>query len=378
MNLLMLGSDTSVVRGQRGPLYNTLSAFAKHWDRIDILTFPVAGVQDFSCFGNVTFFPSPWWRGLQTIFILRKGRQLTLGCRYDLIVSHDYGFFLNGLGALLLSRKINVPYVSEIHHVEGYPRAATVRERFQPTLTRLYVQWAKQRALGFRVVNERELKPLLMKWGVPAEKIHLLYSLYLDFDVFKPTVDFRNLQDFGSLYDAIFVGRLTPNKSPFLFISALVAANYTLGRKTRALIVGKGSMAKEVKKFVSDLHLDVEFIDWVESPGDLANLYRQSKCLICTSYSEGGPRVVAEALACGVPVITTRVGLAAELVRDGENGFVCDWNAAELGRRLAQIVADDSLHSRLCENAPQTVQRFEKKRVLQEYAEGYQRLIRNT
>jgi len=375
MNLLMLGSDTSVVRGQRGPLYNTLSAFAKYWGRVDILTFPVLGVQKFSCFDNVTFFPSPWWKGLQTLFVLHQGRQLALEHHYDLIVSHDYGFFLNGVGAMLLSKAIHVPYISEIHHVEGYPRAATLREKFQPTLTWLYVQWAKHHALGFRIVNERELKPLLLKWGVPSEKIHLLYSLYLDFDVFKPAVDFRNFQDFGSLYDAIFVGRLMPNKLPLLFISTLVAANYALGRKTRALIVGQGQMASEVKKFVEQLHLDVEFIDWVESPNDLANLYRQAKCLICTSSSEGGPRVVAESLACGVPVITTRVGLAAELVRDGENGFLCDWNAADIGQRLAQIASDDSLRSRLSENAPRAVERFEKKRVIQEYATGYQRLV---
>ena len=196
--------------------------------------------------------------------------------------------------------------------------------------------------------------------------------------MYSSRADFRNLQDFGSLYDAIFVGRLSPNKSPILFISALAAANYVLGRKTRALIVGKGSMMSEIKNFVEGLHLDVEFIDWVESPHDLANLYRQAKCLICSSYSEGGPRVVAEALACGVPVITTRVGLAAELVRDGENGFLCDWNAADVGQRLAQIVSDDLLRSHLSENAPRAVERFEKKRVIKEYAEGYQRLIRDT
>lgn len=378
MNLLMLSGDTSAAHGERGAFYNTLSEFARYWDRVDVITPPLdrVGLQDRRGLENVFFHPSTLSKVFHSKFVLQRGQELARERHYDLIVSHDYGFFLNGIGAAWLSKKIGVPYISEIHHVEGYPRAATLREKFQPTLTWLYVQWAKHRALGFRIVNERELKPLLKRWGVPDHQLHLLYSLYLDFDVFKPAADFRNVQDSGSLYDAIFVGRLTPNKSPFLFISALVAANFELRHKTRALIVGKGSMTDEAKKFVKDLRLDVEFIDWVESPHDLANLYRQAKCLICTSHSEGGPRVVAEALACGVPVITTRVGLAAELVRDGENGFLCDWNAADIGQRLAQIASDDSLRSRLSENAPRAVERFEKKRVIQEYAEGYQRLIR--
>ncbi|MEK7441834.1 MAG: glycosyltransferase, partial [Chloroflexota bacterium] len=268
MNLLMISGDTAAAQGERGAFYNTLSEFAQYWERVDVITPPLdrVGLEDRRGLENVFFHPSTLSKALHPKFILQRGQRLARERNYDLIVSHDYGFFLNGIGAAWLSKKIGVPYISEIHHVEGYPRAATARERLQPTLTWLYVQWAKHHALGFRIVNERELKPLLLKWGVPSEKIHLLYSLYLDFDVFKPAVDFRNLQDFGSLYDAIFVGRLSPNKSPFLFISALVAANYTLGRKTRALIVGKGSMTSEIKNFVEGLHLDVEFIDWVESP----------------------------------------------------------------------------------------------------------------
>ncbi len=370
MNLLMISGDTSAAQGELGAFYNTLSEFTQYWERVDVITPPLdrVGLQDRRGLENVFFHPSTLPKALHPKFVLQRGQELARERNYDLIVSHDYGFFLNGIGAARLSKKINVPYVSEIHHVEGYPRAATLREKIQPTLTWLYVQWAKHHALGFRIVNERELKPLLKRWGVPDHQLHLLYSLYLDFDVFKPASSQKN-------FDAIFVGRLTPNKSPILFISTLVAANYVLGRKTHALIVGKGSMASEVKRFARQLHLDIEFIDWVESPDDLANLYRQAKCLICSSYSEGGPRVVAEALACGVPVITTRVGLAAELVRDGENGFLCDWNAAELGQRLAQIASDDSLRLRLSENAPRAVERFEKKRVIQEYATGYQRLV---
>ena len=143
------------------------------------------GLEDRRGLENVFFHPSTLSKALHPKFILQRGQRLARERNYDLIVSHDYGFFLNGIGAAWLSKKIGVPYISEIHHVEGYPRAATLREKIQPTLTWLYVQWAKHHALGFRIVNERELKPLLLKWGVPSEKIHLLYSLYLDFDVFK-------------------------------------------------------------------------------------------------------------------------------------------------------------------------------------------------
>ncbi len=385
MNLLMLTGDTSLPRGAQGAFYNTLSEFAPYWDRIDVLTPPVRGVTQYDCFGNVTLFPSPLPKLAQPLFGWRKGRQLATSRSYHLIVSHDYGLFLNGLGAAWLSRSTGIPYISEIHHVEGFPRAANLRERAQPALTRLYVRWARSRALGFRITNESELKPLLIRWGVPAEKIFLLHSLYLDFDVFRPDAssdDFSRPSEATevattSRYDAIFCGRLVPNKAPFLFLEALALARQRLG-SVRGLVVGQGPLGSKMKAQARALGLDVTFIDAVKTQNELAQLYRGSRCLVCASYSEGGPRVVAEALACGVPVITTRVGLAGELVRDGENGFQINWSARELADRLAQIASDDSLRAQLSANAPRAVERFEKTRVIREYAMAYQQLARSS
>ncbi len=366
MNLLMLTGDTSLPRGAQGAFYNTLSEFAPYWDKIDVLTPPLRGVTQYDCFGNVTLYPSPLPKLAQPLFAWRQGRQLAASRSYHLIVSHDYGLFLNGLGAVWLSRSTGIPYVSEIHHVEGYPRAANLRERMQPALTRLYVRWARSRALGFRITNVAELKPLLIRWGVPAEKIFLLHSLYLDFEVFRP-------ESTPPEYDAIFCGRLVPNKAPFLFLEALTLARQRLG-SIRGLVVGQGQLGPKMKAQARALGLDVTFIDTVKTQNELAQLYRGSRCLVCASFSEGGPRVVAEALACGVPVITTRVGLASEVVRDGENGFQINWSARELAERLVQIVSDDSLRAQLSANAPRAVERFEKTRVVREYAMAYQQL----
>ena len=370
MRLLMLSGDTSVIRGERRAFHNTLSKFSNYWDRIDVLTHRVPGVARHDCFENVTFHPSPWGKMMQPFFIWKKGRALAEKWRYDLIISHDYGFFLNGAGARWLSQASGVPYVSEIHHVDGYPRAANMRERLQPWITGRYVRGAMSRALGFRVTNAGELRPLLRSWGVPAEKLLLLYSLYLDFYVFRP-------ENTSIEYDAIFVARLTPNKAPFLFLDGIAAA----ARKRDglcALVVGAGPLKARLRARAATLGLaaNVQFRDWVSSPVELADLYRGSRCLICTSFSEGGPRVVAEALACGVPVISTRVGLARELVRDGVNGLHVDWSADEVAVRLELLLSDADLRSRMALAAPRSVERFEKSRVLREYALGYQDLVK--
>jgi len=56
----------------------------------------------------------------------------------------------------------------------------------------------------------------------------------------------------------------------------------------------------------------------------VARAYRAIDLCLVTSRDEGGPKAVLEAMATGVPLVTTRVGQAADLVRDGENGWLCE------------------------------------------------------
>ena len=59
--------------------------------------------------------------------------------------------------------------------------------------------------------------------------------------------------------------------------------------------------------------------------------YALDVCLV-TSRDEGGPKAVLEAMATGIPLVTTRVGQAADLVRDGENGYLVEVGDADGGR----------------------------------------------
>ena len=365
----MLSGDTTVVRRKRGAFYNTLSELSSHWENIDILTSHVAGVTRYKCFDNVNFYCSNYAKILQPYFIRKQGRALADMQNYDLIVSHDYGWFLNGVGAKWLASDIEVPYISEIHHVDGYPRAANFRDKLQPWLTRWYIRQAMNHVLGFRITNSVELKSLLEHWGVPLSQILLLYSMYLDFDVFRPIS--APLE-----YDAIFVGRMTANKAPFLFLEGVAkAANEK--KDIQVLIVGQGPLVSKLRKRTMTLGLsdNVEFKRWVSNSAELANYYRSSRCLVCTSYSEGGPRVVAEALACGTPIITTRVGLGSELIEDGVNGFFIDWSADMLANRLLQMINNTGLRDTMAIEAPKSVQKFEKTHVVNEYASYYKQLV---
>ena len=61
---------------------------------------------------------------------------------------------------------------------------------------------------------------------------------------------------------------------------------------------------------------------------------------------------LVEAAACGLPVVTTRVGNMPELIRDGENGFFVERDAADIAAKLCQLRDDPGLRERLGRAAP--------------------------
>jgi glycosyltransferase involved in cell wall biosynthesis len=84
------------------------------------------------------------------------------------------------------------------------------------------------------------------------------------------------------------------------------------------------------------------------SRDELASAYHAVDVHLVASRQEGGPKSVFEAMAAGVPVVTTRVGQAAELVVDGENGLLADVDDVEaLVAAVARVAEDSALCARL-------------------------------
>jgi glycosyltransferase involved in cell wall biosynthesis len=75
---------------------------------------------------------------------------------------------------------------------------------------------------------------------------------------------------------------------------------------------------------------------------DLGRAYQGADVCLVTSRQEGGPKSVLEAMAAGVPLVTTRVGQATELVRDGDNGLLADVDDVDALVEAVQRVHDDS------------------------------------
>ncbi len=123
------------------------------------------------------------------------------------------------------------------------------------------------------------------------------------------------------------------------------------------------------------------FAGWLPATEDLARIYNQSKILIMPSYNEGGPRVTLEAMACKTPIITTRVGAMVDVIEDPStssgqgNGLLIDWDAKDSAEKILMLLKDENLYKKIAENGYKTVQQFERKKAIENYALTYQKTL---
>lgn len=367
-SLLMLSGDRDVAAGRRGPFYYTLEGLSREFDRIDVLTPNVSNGSPRTLHQRAHVHPSPGGRLWHSRWLIRRAQALAAERRYHLIVSHDYGIFSNGIAAARLSRRLGAPYVSEIHHIPAHPRRAQWWESAAKLGYRAYVRFAARRARAIRVVNRHQVPELLRRWGVPAEKILVLPSAHVDREVFRPG-------DGPRPYALGFVGRLVANKG-LDYLVRVFATVAAAAPDARFALVGDGPEANDVQRRLAAAGIEdrVDRIRWVDGPDDLAALYRRMGALVCTSRSEGGPRVCLEAMACGVPAFSTPVGLMPEIIDHGVNGWLLPWDEKAGANLIAGVLGEGTALTGAGAAACQATAPFTRDQVLGAYARAYRDL----
>jgi glycosyltransferase involved in cell wall biosynthesis len=88
------------------------------------------------------------------------------------------------------------------------------------------------------------------------------------------------------------------------------------------------------------------------------DLYKESDIFILPSLTEGYPQTLFEAMACGVPVIASRVGGIPSIVRDGENGLLVNSTSSEeICEAVRMLIGNPDLARQLAMNGLDTAMR---------------------
>lgn len=179
-------------------------------------------------------------------------------------------------------------------------------------------------------------------FGVPSE---IRYNTYAFIE--------KDLQQKKNV--VTYCGRLSPEKNVSLLLKAWKTAK-TDGWKLR--LIGDGVQRNFLEKFCKRNKLDnVEFFGNV-SHSKIYSLMAESKVLCLTSFNEGFPTVVTEAMNMGNAIVTTKFdGLSDELLND-ENCIVAGAMSRTYSQALNKVLLDDSLVTKMGKSAYERCRNF--------------------
>jgi glycosyltransferase involved in cell wall biosynthesis len=285
--------------------------------------------------------------GLRHVDGVRLVRERALGAD----VVYTTGMFGRSSLAALLARR---PFVVKLTADPAYERARRwglyggTLERFQTEapLTTLPLRLARDadvRRAAHVVTPSAYLRELALGWGVPPARATVLPNPAPPVPELRPRDELR--RELGIEGPTLaFAGRLTAQKSLAVGIEAARRSGAAL------LVAGDGPDRAALERLGHARFLGpLPRIRVLE-------LFRAADASLLSSSWENFPHTVVEALAVGTPVIATRAGGVAEVVRDGENGIVVEpGDAAALADAIARFFADGELAARLRANAVPSV-----------------------
>lgn len=286
------------------------------------------------------------WIGLPTRVYDRRAHQAH---GWQLLKSHvAKSHDANGLiTALRASWAWGMPLVAKVTYLQSELLRMTAPDN-NKVIKRLegIERSAFTRAAQVIVATEALAEKVALKAPDAASKLTVIPN-FVDLESFRPMQKEKR-------YDLIFVGRVSKEKN----LEAILEAVERLGL-TIAIIGGKPNSASSgaadpemarIHKRFGDLNGK---IDWrgTERHDRLPAALNLARAFIIGSHSEGQPRALIEAMACGLPCIGSNISGIQNVLQHEVSGYLCQTDSDSIAAAIKTLLAKPDLMSKLGKNA---------------------------
>ena len=297
--------------------------------------------------------------------------RLAAGLRYDLVHSH---YWLSGSVGQRLARHWRVPHVSMFHTVaaakhSNYPDDDSP-QRWRAELEILesadvvVVASPHEKALMNHLSRESGARVVVIPCGVNLEHFRPM-----DKSAAKAKLGLSGKRV------VLFVGRLVPLKGVDILVEA-TAKHSTVPNLQVVVVGGQGDgdvEGRRLRWLAEELNLDgrVRFEPAVDQ-SLLPVYYNAADVCVMPSHYESFGMVATEALACGTPVVASKVGGLPTIIRDRVNGLLVPWRCPQVfADRIAEVLTDETLRDSLQRQARQSVLHLSWSKIADEVLELY-------
>jgi glycosyltransferase involved in cell wall biosynthesis len=227
-------------------------------------------------------------------------------------------------------------------------------------------------------VGEVVRQALIVNEGIPAGRVGVIYngvdlSPYRQAPPDRATIC-RELNVEDDAFIIMQVARLVPIKDHQTALKALHALHHP---RARLVIVGEGPEESAIRETVARLGLQ-DRVRMLGLRSDVSRLLQAADVFLLSSINEGIPLTVLEAMAAGLPVVSTSAGGVGEVVLDGQTGLLAPvGDAEELARHLLRLASDEAERKRMGEAGRQRAfALFDEEQMLASYERLYREMLR--
>ena len=205
------------------------------------------------------------------------------------------------------------------------------------------------------IIPSQYLKNIVQGWGVSGNKIELVYNSF-NKDVPSGSI----IQPVGKFKFIVSVGRLVSWKG-FSLLIELMPELKKIDPSFKLIILGSGPEEEKLLKEARDLNLlNTEDVVIMQSDQlGVISYLRQAYTFVLNTGYEGLSHTILEAMTAGAPVITTNVGGNPELIQDGYNGLLIEYNdKAQLKEAILKLYRSEELRNKFIENSKKVLEKF--------------------
>ncbi len=193
---------------------------------------------------------------------------------------------------------------------------------------------------------------------------HILIPNYVETEVFKPLNGINKKK--GSI---CFIGRLSQQKNLLALLEALKGLPYTIN------LIGSGRQEEHLTEFANKNHINANFLGNIPNR-ELPRILNEHELFILPSLWEGMPKTLLEAMACGLPVVGTKIDGTKEVIKHRENGILCDTDSNSIRQAITSVMEDEGLKQTLGKKARETIEeRFSLEKLIGKELELYAQLL---
>jgi len=153
-------------------------------------------------------------------------------------------------------------------------------------------------------------------------------------------------KEIGIKKEILFVGRFEVEKN----IENLALAILELKEDVKLTLIGRGSLEQKIIKLLDDGGADYKIIQSLPHK-ELKEMYQKSDIFVLPSLNEGYPKVLIEAMACGLACVVSKYDGYQHIIKENENGLVSGFDKDSIKEKIEKLLKDEVLMKKISKEA---------------------------